>query len=186
MGKMKIREFKKSTKWYSTLLELLVSDLSGPLQTRSLGRSNYIITLIDVYSSMFKIDTIPYKESTTVMKSLKKMLGDFKLGNSYKTRISGRDIGLEYEVEVEKYLRERRIKHQKTVRNCPQSNAIAERFNLSLLDKLQTVLLKTKLPHYLWAELAHVIVEASKAMPTSGNGKKISNFFFLRNRQNSN
>jgi hypothetical protein len=62
-------------------------------------------------------------------------------------------------------------------------NGIAERFNLSLLDKLRTVLLETKLPQYLWAELAHAIVVAMYLTPTSGNGNKIPNLISYKNKR---
>ena len=54
--------------------------------------------------------------------------------------------------DLQKWLKNRGIRHETTPPNTPQGNAITERMNRTLQDRARSMLLHMQLPPGLWAE----------------------------------
>lgn len=140
-----------SGKSSSATLDLLHSDVCGPMPIASDGGSRYFMTILDDYSR--KIDVFCLKSKDEVVKNIKEYLDRIENQKGQKVKRFRSDNGLEY---CNKALRElfanRGIKHERTCVETPQMNGVAERANRTLLDMTRSMLLSAKLPQTFWAE----------------------------------
>ena len=137
------------------LLQLVHSDVNGPIEVKSLGGSRYFVTFIDDFPrwiSMFtmrdKSDTFSCfktfraqaeKDTGTKLKSLNVIERSTKSAEELK--ILRTDNGGEYvSNELKSYLQENGIQHQLTVAYTPQQNGVAERMNRTLMDGVRSML----------------------------------------------
>ena len=158
---------KQSQSRSTQLLQLVHSDVNGPLETPSLGGSRYFVTFINDFSrwvSKFtmrnKSDTLSCfkifraqaeKHSGTKLKSLNVVNRSGKSAEELK--ILRTDNGVEYvSNEFKSYLREHGIQHQLTVPYTPQQNGVAERMNRTLMDCVRSMLCTSSLEKRFWAE----------------------------------
>jgi transposase InsO family protein len=115
------------------VLDLVHTDVCGPMQTRSLGGAFYFLLFIDdctrftwVYFLRRKSDVFEYfKEFRTMVEK--------KTGKSIKILRS--DQGGEYKSgDFNKYCKDNGIVQQFTVPHTPQQNGVAERKNRTLVE----------------------------------------------------
>ena len=135
-GKMQQKPFKPVMHQQSKRkLELVHSDVCGPLQVESIGGSRYFVTFIDDYSRCVSVHFIKHK--TEVFEK-------FKLFEAMVTKECGEPIrklrtdnGGEYmSKDFQTYLTSKGIEHQLTVPHSPQQNGVAERLNHTLMEEL--------------------------------------------------
>ena len=168
MGKAHRSQIPKSSSNKSTrLLELVHSDVNGPIETPSLGGSIYFVTFIDDYSRWTVLYTMKRKSDTFEC---------FKKYHAYAERHTGSKIasinvarrvektkeqlkalrtdnGGEYiSLKFKEYLESHGIQHQLTVAHTPQQNGVAERMNRTLMDSARCMLQSAKLTKKFWAE----------------------------------
>lgn len=126
----------RSTTTYSYPLELVVSDLMGPLDVASPSGRSYILTFVDVATRMAWIYPIRAKSDTFA--SFKQWL-ELAQGQSRRSlRRLRTDGGGEYLGNaMASFLREKGIEHQVTPPYSPQANGIAERYNRSLMEMVR-------------------------------------------------
>jgi hypothetical protein len=66
------------------------------------------------------------------------------------------DGAKDYKTKVRQdFLRQAGISHVVTVRYCPQSNGLAKRLNLTIMDKVHCMLIDANLTPKLWPYAAH-------------------------------
>lgn len=76
------------------------------------------------------------------------------------------DRGGEYMSDTfQRFLSDTGIKHQLTIRNTPEQNGVAERFNRTILDRVRTVLIDSGLPIDLWDEIWQAVVHVYNRSP---------------------
>ena len=135
-----------------SIMELVHSDLCGPVSPPSLGGSRYVLTLTDDYSRASWILFLKSKAEVSDQVQSWITLVENQFGVRVK-RIRT-DRGGEYINSIlNKYFRSKGINHQKTVAYTPQQNGVAERLNRTLFDKARCIL--AHLPDgnkRLWAE----------------------------------
>lgn len=153
----------KSTK----LLQLVHSDVNGPIETPSLGGSRYFVTFIDDYSKWTVLYTMQRKSDTfdcfkryhayaekhtgatissvNVIKRVDKTKAQIK---ALRTDNGGEYISLKFKDYLEKH----GIQHQLTVAYTPQQNGVAERMNRTLMDCARSMLHSANLEEQFWAE----------------------------------
>ncbi len=158
---------KKSDTRAQKPLELVHSDVNGPLDITSLGGSRYFVTFIDDFSRWTSLFT---------MKTKSEVFECFKRFHAYAEKHTGARIGSvnvikrtsktaeelkairtdnggEYiSNEFKSYLLKHGIQHQLTVAYTPQQNGVAERMNRTLLDCVRSLLHTAKLDKKFWAE----------------------------------
>ncbi len=172
---------KKSSSGTSQLLELVHSDVNGPLEVPSLGGSRYFVTFIDDFSKWTFVYTMKQKSETfSCFKKFHKLaerqtglrLSKVNVINRTnlppeKLKALRTDNGGEYlSNEFEEYLREHGIQHQFTVAYTPQQNGVAERMNRTVMDLVRSMLQSSKLPKEFWAEAVAAAVYIRNRVPS--------------------
>src|ERR1700675_1200643 len=122
VGKSTHKPFSPSkTKRTSEILQVVHSDLAGPLQTKSIQGSVYIATFIDDHSKYTALYFLQSKDQ--FCKVFKMYLAWAETQTSIKMRALHSDRGGEYmATQVQDLLKERGIEHHLTMPGSPQSN----------------------------------------------------------------
>ena len=118
-------------------LQLVYTDICGPMQTQSFGGSRYFITFTDDFSCYCKTYFLKQKNE-----ALEKFI-EFKQSESgLKIKALQSDRGEEYNMseEFQHYLKECGIKPEATAAYSPQQNGVAERLNRTLVEAARTML----------------------------------------------
>lgn len=133
------------------LLELIHSDLCGPIQGESIGGAKYFMTLIDDFSRKAEVHFLKKKED--VFQVIKKYIAKAEREKDTKIKRFRSDNGLEYcNRQMKELFDELGIKHERTCTETPQMNGVAERLNRTIMECARTILHSSKLPHCFWAE----------------------------------
>ena len=150
-GKMARKPFPKRATPTDNLLDVVVSDVCGPMQVESIGRKRYYVSFIDLHSRYCEVYFIRKKDE--VPKIAKDFLVKMRnqVGRWPKTFRS--DRGLEYMNEnLQGFLRSKGIKAECTVGYAPEQNGVAERKNRTLMEAARSMLNQAKMPKCFWAE----------------------------------
>ena len=149
IGKMTKKPFKKKGVRSKVLLELIHSDVCGPMSTSARDGFRYFITFTDDCSRYGYVYLMKNKsESFEKFKEIKNEVEN-QLGKRIKALRT--DHGGEYlSNEFGTYLKECGIVPQLTPPVTPQWNGISERRNRTLLDMVRSMMCQTDLPLYFW------------------------------------
>ncbi|GFU83470.1 retrovirus-related Pol polyprotein from transposon TNT 1-94 [Trichonephila clavipes] len=132
-------------------LELLHMDLCGPMPTESQGGNKYFLSIIDDYSR--KVTVFPIRNKSDVFHTFIRFQKRAERFLSKKVIAVRTDGGLEFcNKDMDNCLTELCIKHEITNSYTPVMNGIAERFNLTALDGIKTLLKSSEVPHKFWGE----------------------------------
>lgn len=150
-GKFTRLPFKKENNRKSEILEIIHTDICGPIKVKSNGGSQYFITFTDDYSRWTEVRFLKKKyEVLDAFKNYKRLVEN-QTGRRIKNIQS--DNGGEYcSREFDKYLEECGIKRRLTTPYTPQQNGVSERKNRTLVEMARCMLLEAKLPASFWAE----------------------------------
>lgn len=151
-GKMTRIPFpKKSASESSALLDLIHTDVCGPMRTATPSGKRYIVTFIDDYSSFTFVILLTHKSEVDETMRCFVALCENKFGR--KPKVMRSDRGGEYtSKELVKYLKSNGIQIQLTAANCPQQNGKAERKNRTLIEMARCMLIGAGLPKSFWGE----------------------------------
>ncbi|RVW62328.1 Retrovirus-related Pol polyprotein from transposon TNT 1-94 [Vitis vinifera] len=159
-GKMTAKTRKEKIDRCGSTLDLIHTDICGPLTPTALGGYKYFITFIDDFSRSGYVELIHEKSnSLNVFKAFKAKV-ELHLGKPIKVVKS--DRGGEYYGRYDetgrnpgpfaKFLLECGIEARYTMPGTPQQNGVAERRNCTLLDMVRCMLSNFSLPEFLWGE----------------------------------
>lgn len=140
-----------TSKQSQTVLELIHTDLCGPMPVESIGGSKYFLTFTDDFTRK----TIVYclNKKSKVKDYLRKYIAVVERQLEKKIKKIRSDNGLEFcNDEIKKLFNEVGIKHERTNTYTPQMNGVAERINRTLLDMVRVMLKTANLPEKFWAE----------------------------------
>lgn len=173
-GKITRKPFPKSSGSKSTRkLQLIHSDICGPMQTPSLGGSKYFITFIDDYSRCCTVYFIRHKSEA---------LEKFKAFEAAAVNRSNlgivtlrTDNGGEYlSKEFSEYLKEKGIAHECSVPYTPEQNGVAERMNRTLVESARTMLKHARLSNTYWAEAVSTAAYIRNRLPSAALDNKVT------------
>ncbi|GFV69779.1 retrovirus-related Pol polyprotein from transposon TNT 1-94 [Trichonephila clavipes] len=152
LAKSKRVSFKKTGAVRSKRpLELLHMDLCGPMPTESQGGNKYFLSIIDDYSR--KVTVFPIRNKSDVFHTFIRFQKRAERFLSRKVIAVRTDGGLEFcNKDMDNFLTELGIKHEVTNSYTPEMNGVAERFNLTALDGIKTLLKSSEVPHKFWGE----------------------------------
>ena len=157
---------KKSSGKKAQILDLVHSDVCGPMSVPSVGGSLYFVTLIDDHSNFTWVFMLKQKSAVSgvflewlimVETLTEKRLKEFRSDN-------GGEYVSNYFSEI---CKERGISLQPTIPYTPQQNGVAERMNRTIMDNVRATLYHAKLPLFLWAEAVATVVYVRNVCPTS-------------------
>lgn len=132
-------------------LELIHSDLCGPMESMSYGGMKYFISFIDDYTRMVHVYFL--KDKLNILDTFKAFKERVENQLEFKIKAIRTDNGTEYCNSVfESFLTKCGIIHQTTTPYTPQHNGMAERMNRTLVEKAKCMIFYANLDKPIWAE----------------------------------
>ncbi|KAE8676644.1 hypothetical protein F3Y22_tig00111582pilonHSYRG00249 [Hibiscus syriacus] len=146
-------------------LELIHTDVFGPIKPSSLGNSNYFLLFIDDFSRKTWVYFL--KQKSEVFEVFKKFKAAVERESGRKIKAMRSDRGGEFTSrELQEFCEANGIRRQMTVPRSPQQNGVAERKNRTILDMARSMLKSKKLPKEFWAEAVACAVYLTNRSPT--------------------
>jgi hypothetical protein len=179
-GKQTRNPFTRSVSQSTELLELVHTDVCGPMRVNSLAGSRYFVTFIDDKSRWCEVYFM--KKKSEVIEKFKeyKCLVEKKTERKIKTVRS--DNGTEYTSHyLEDFLKQEGIRHELTVEYTPQQNGVAERKNRSLVETARCLMIQSGLSASFWAEAILTANHIRNRCPSRSLGGEIP--FKMRTRR---
>jgi hypothetical protein len=163
-GKQKRSSFPTSTTKTTEIGELTHADLSGPMQTPSLGGSRYFIQFVDDHSRRSKVYYM--KSKSQALERFKEYKVMVENQTRMKLKILRTDNGGEFiSKEFQDYLKRSGIVHQRTVPRTPQQNGVVERYNRTLVEMARCMIHYANLPYKFWAEAVSTAAHLKNLSP---------------------
>ncbi|CAL2241227.1 unnamed protein product [Prunus armeniaca] len=182
-----VRHVPDSVERNTQLLELIHSDVCDSNRPPTRAGNKYFVTFIDDCSKYCYIYLIKTKDEVFNKFKVYKNEVENQLERRIKRLRS--DRGGEYTLnDLSVFCEEHGIIHQVTAPYSPQSNGVAERKNMTLLDMVNAMLLSSGLPDNLWGEailtacfiLNRVIVKDNTTTPYEVWKKRAPNLQVLK------
>ena len=156
-GKNVKSPFPSSDNKSKEILDIVHSDVCGPMTATSLSGYVYYVSFIDDYSRKTWIYFLKGKNEVfskfKEFKALVENLSEKKI----KTFIS--DNGEEFtSSDFNTFCKEVRIKRELSIPYNPQQNGVAERKNRTIIEAVKAMIHDQDLPMHLWAEAAGIVV----------------------------
>jgi len=146
-------------------LEVVYSDVCGPLNSNSLGGNRYFLTFVDEFTR--KIWIYLLKEKCEVFERFVKFCAKVERQSGYALTIFINDGGVEFNSkELDEFCVAKGIEHAVTAPYTPHHNGIAERRNRTLLDMARCILKGKGLPHSFWGEAVTIAAYIFNRCPT--------------------
>ena len=131
------------------MLELIHSDVCGPINIRARGGYQYFITFTDDYSRYGYLYLLHHKSEA--FEKFKEFRAEVEKQLAKDINAIRSDRGGEYLSDsVIDHLRENWILSQLTALGTPQQNGVAERRNRTLFDMTRSMMSYSELPLFLW------------------------------------
>ena len=172
-AKMSRRPFKLNSMRIKTTrpLELVHSDVCGPMQVDSVGGSRYFVSFIDDFIRYAFVYFLREKaEIFDIFKQFEALVSnrtDSRIGTLHT------DGGGEYvSNDFEQYLVTQGIHHQLTVRYSPEQNGVAERYNRTICESARAMVFRANLSKRFWAEAVVTAVYTRNRLPTKAVPEK--------------
>ena len=151
MGKQHRSPFTTRTQKSEELLQLVHSDVCGPLEERSFGGSRYFITFIDDKSRFTHVYFLANKSEVT--QTFKVYCQMVENQTNKIVKILRPDNGGEYmSNDLSAYLKSKGIVRQITIPYTLEQNGMAERMNRTLLEYAKSMMSNAGLEKKFWAE----------------------------------
>jgi transposase InsO family protein len=133
------------------ILQLVHSDLFGPVSVPLLGKSVYYVSLIDDFSRNTWINL--FRKKSEVFDIFKEFKALVENQIEKQIKVLKTDNGEEFcGNEFEEFCKKYDITRQKTTPYTPQQKGVAERMNVTLIEKARCMLSGVRLGKEFWAE----------------------------------
>ncbi|CAL9023657.1 unnamed protein product [Prunus brigantina] len=174
-GKQHRDSFPLESSWRATSpLELVHTDICGPMKSESLSGNMYFLLFTDDYSRMSWVYFIRNKSSA--LECFMKFKAMTELQSGFKIKSLRSDRGGEFlSGEFNKFCEESGIQRQLTVAYSPQQNGVAERKNRTVVEMAKSMLHEKAIPYEFWAEAVNTAVYLLNRCPTKAL-KKVTLF----------
>ncbi|THH09759.1 hypothetical protein EW145_g1773 [Phellinidium pouzarii] len=150
----------------SGLLELVHSDVHGPLPVQTRHGYHYWITFIDDHSRHWAV--MPLKKKSDAFAAFKHFKAYAENQLNLKIKATRDDKGGEYMPrEWDQFCNSEGIHRQHTIRAEPHQNGVAERANRTLVEGITTMLNEAHLPATFWWDAVAAFVHVHNRSPTS-------------------
>ncbi|KAH9618858.1 hypothetical protein KSS87_009464, partial [Heliosperma pusillum] len=149
-GKASKKPFSKASR-ASTPLELIHSDICGPLNVKARHGATYFLTFIDDYSRFGYVYLLSHRYEA--LDTFKRFVTEVENQLERKVKTLRTDRGREYLSDMfEGFCGEKGIRRQLTIPYTPQQNGVAERRNRTLLDMVRSMMAQANLPISYWGD----------------------------------
>ncbi|KAK9131203.1 hypothetical protein Sjap_011690 [Stephania japonica] len=146
-------------------LELVHSDICGPITPYSNGGKRYVITFIDDYSRKIWVYFLQEKsEAFAAFKSFKALV---EKEASSPIKVLRTDRGGEYNSHAfADFCAQHGIKRQLTTAYTPQQNGVCERKNRTIMNMVRSLLTTSGIPKNFWPEAVNWSIHILNRSPT--------------------
>ncbi|GKB32555.1 putative RNA-directed DNA polymerase [Tanacetum coccineum] len=169
-GKQTRLAFKSSSPLrMENILDLVHSDVCGPIKTKTLGGCSYFVTFIDDHSRKVWVYTLKTKDQ--VLDVFKQFHALVERQTWKKFKCIRTDNEGEYIGPFDAYCREHGIQHQKTPPKTPQLNGLAEWMNRTLVERVGCLLSHAGLPASFWVERVGCLLSHVESMLCRSYGR---------------
>lgn len=172
-GKMHVSSFPSASGTRAAEpLNLIHSDVCGPMQVSSWGGARYLLTFTDdntrkTFGYLMKNKSEVSTHFITFKNMVEKQTG-------LHIKILRTDNGTEYcNSNLSNFLTKEGIIHQTTVRFCPEQNGVAERVNRTIFEKARAMLQESCLCDRFWGEAVITAIYLKNRSPTSALADRI-------------
>src|SRR5664279_1447925 len=149
MGKMTKTPFAKSFERAASLLELVHSDVCGPMSTTAIGGYEFFVTFMDDFSRYGYIYLM--KHTSETFEKFKEFQREVENQLGKKIKFLRSDRGGEYmSQEFDSHLKGCGIVPQVTPPGMPQRNGVSERRNRTLLCMMRSMMSRADLHLSFW------------------------------------
>ena len=156
-----LKEIKSTEK-----LQLVHSDICGPMQTKSFGGSRHFITFTDDYSRCCKSYFL--KEKSEALEKFKEFKAAVEKESGKSIKALRADRGGEYlSEEFSCYLKKHGIRAEFTAAYSPQQNGVSERMNRTLVEAARSMITHAGLSNAYGAEAVATAVYLCNRMITT-------------------
>ncbi|KAL0561491.1 hypothetical protein IC582_001919 [Cucumis melo] len=164
-GKMTKRPFTGKGHRAKEPLELVHSDLCGPMNVKARGGFEYFITFTDDYSRYGYVYLMQHKSEA--LEKFKEYKAEVENALSKTIKTFRSDRGGEYmDLKFQNYLMECGIVSQLSAPGTPQQNGVSERRNRTLLDMVRSMMSYAHLPNSFWGYAVQTAVYILNCVPS--------------------
>ncbi len=170
-GKMTRKSFPKSSNHRANQpLDLIHSDVCGPMNTLTPSQKKYFLTFIDDYSRYTTVYLLHGKDEVPTKLQEYVSFVHNKFGRTIK--VLRTDNGTEYTgQQTQAILKKEGIEFQTTVPYNPEQNSVAERKNRTLCESARSMLFDAGLPTTYWGEALLTACYLQNRLPTRATDK---------------
>lgn len=164
-GKCTQKPFHTSETRADEVLEIIHTDVCGPMNKSSIGGAKYLLTFTDDKSRYVFVYFLKGKDE--VLSKFREFHTMIERQTGKKLKVLRSDNGTEFVNNAfDDYLKNNGILRQLTVPYTPQQNGVAERFNRTLIEMARCMLVGSNLGEHLWAEAVNTAAYLRNRAPT--------------------
>jgi hypothetical protein len=164
LGKNVKKPFPSSNNRSKEILDLIHSDVCGPMPVKSLGGSLYYVIFIDDYSRKTWLYLLKTKDE--VFNKFQEFKAEIENLTNKKIKTLRTDNGGEYtSKEFVAFCKSTGIRRELIVPHNPQQNGVAERKNRSIEETVKALLNDQGLSMFLWGEAAMTTIYVQNRSP---------------------
>ena len=154
-GKLTFRPYKGSIKPSEVRLDLIYSDITGPISPNRFNKARYYVLFRDDFSRMSEV--YPIARKSEVFENFRQFKAKHKRDNR-KIRRFRFDNSREYISTVfDKYFKDCGIDNKPTTRDSPEQNPVNERLNREIGERTRTTISSAGLLKNLWPEIVKTV-----------------------------
>lgn len=158
----------------SRVLELIHSDVCGPMSESAWDKSRYFVTFIDDFTRASMVFCIEHKGD--VFDLFKQYVAMAESFHGVRVACLNVDNGGEYSSNnFKNYCKDKGIRIKYTVPYNPEMNSISERLNRTLIERARSMLLASGIEWRFWNEAVVAANYLKNRSPTSAYGEQFNN-----------
>ena len=181
LGKMTNHPYKAIGSRSHQILELVHTDLCGPMKKPSLSGARYFMIFVDDFSRKTFVYFLRHKSDA--QSTIKEFIVHVERQTGQKVKMIKSDNGGEYKSRsLANYLLGHGISHNFAVPYTPQQNGTAERTNRIVIEKARCMLLDAGMPSWFWADAVSTAVYQRNITPSTTIKMKTPNGVFFNRK----
>jgi len=166
VSKMCRKPFPASNSATTAPLELVHTDVCGPMPVTSKGGARYIVTVLDDFSGAH--EAVPIATKSEAGAAVRTEVARWEVRTGRRLQRWRSDRGGEYlNAAMDEWTRTSGATHETTAPYTPQQNGKAERLNRTLMEKMGAAMTAAACAKDLWAEavctVSHVVNRTVRA-----------------------
>lgn len=171
-GKMSKQTFNSKKEKSTEPIEVLHTDLCGPMETTGIEGEKYFMAITDEATDFTMTFTLANKESSKTLECIKEAITYLERQTGNKVKKVKCDGGKEFiNNNWESYFSEKGILLDSSNPYTPEQNGIAERKNQTLVEAARTMMCEANLKKEFWAEAIKTATYIRNRVPTRSDKK---------------